>query len=148
MVSWFGGALLFTTVVTPTLQKLEPSSRIDFIKKVLPRFLKFIGASSGGAVLAGIALYVYVNGFVVSLAPDSSGLIFIQVGAILGLIAFLIAMVVVIPTGRKLVASLSDAKPPPPERVARLQARLRMGASAAAGILLVTLILMVAGTIL
>ena len=148
---WAGAATLFSSIVAPALQKISPSSRAEFVIEILPRYTRFIVGTATGAIVVGVILYGYIIRVATSYAPSSSGLPFIEAGAVSGLIAYAIAVGVVYPTANKLVSKLkmmpkpAKAGDPSVLEVARLQNRLRAGAGSAAGILALTLVLMVVG---
>lgn len=147
VVGWMGGAILFVSVITPTLQKMSPPARADLMLNLIPRYMRFVGGTSIVTVLAGALLYGYSVPANLPVAPTEAGLPYIQAGAILGLIVVIIAFGVTIPTSRKLVSLLKQG-PPDDKRVAEiggLQKRLGMAARAGAGLLGITLILMVIG---
>src|SRR5690348_8938106 len=108
IIAWMGGATLFVSVLTPALRKMSPASRSEFILSTLPQYMRFIGGSSIAAAVAGLALYAYITQVSASLAPSSSGIIYIQLGAVVTIIVLLIAFAVLIPTSRKLVGLLKQ----------------------------------------
>jgi len=156
IVAWMGGATLFVSVLTPSLRRMSPASRGEFLQSVLPSYMRFIGGSSIAAAVAGLALYAYITQVATSLAPTSSGLIYIQVGAVVTLIVLLIAFGVLIPTSRKLVGLLkvSQTQAAPggdaatSTQVASLQKRLGMAARLGVFLLALTFILMIVGAII
>jgi uncharacterized membrane protein len=153
IVAWMGGATLFVSVVAPSLRKMSPASRGEFVLSVLPNYMKFIGGASAAAAIAGLALYAYVTQVVTSLGPSSSGLIYIQIGAVVTLIILLIAFGILIPTSRKLVALMKQSqKQAGPggdatitSQIASLQKRLGMSATLGVVLLTLTFILMIVG---
>ncbi|OLD56027.1 hypothetical protein AUI46_02365 [archaeon 13_1_40CM_2_52_13] len=153
IVAWMGGATLFVSVLSPALRRMSPASRGEFVLSVLPSYMRFIGGSSIAAAVAGLALYAYITQVATSLAPSSSGLIYVQVGAVVTLIVLLIAFGVLIPTSRKLVGLLKQSqKQSVPggdatigAQVGNLQKRLGMAARLGVFLLAVTFILMIVG---
>ncbi len=153
IVAWMGGAILFVSVVSPSLRKLSPTSRSEFLLSALPPYMRFIGGSSILSVVAGLALYTYIIQVATSLAPSTSGSIYIQAGAVVTLVVLLIAFGVIIPTGRKLVRLLNQTpKPATPDadasktaQMASLQKRLAMGARLGVFLLTLTFIMMIVG---
>ena len=153
IVAWMGGATLFVSVLSPALRRMSPASRGEFVLSVLPSYMRFIGGSSIAAAVAGLALYGYITQVATSFAPSSSGLIYIQIGAVVTLIVLLIAFGVLIPTSRKLVGLLKmSQKQATPggdaatsAQVASLQKRLGMAARLGVFLLALTLILMIVG---
>src|SRR5438445_12471124 len=59
IVAWMGGAALFVSVIIPSLSKMSPASRVEFIMSALPGYLRFITGSSILAIIAGLILYGY-----------------------------------------------------------------------------------------
>src|SRR5260370_35625906 len=110
IVAWMGGATLFVSVLTPALRRMSPAARGEFVLSVIPSYMRFIGGSSIAAAVAGLALYAYINQSATSLAPSSSGLIYVQICAVVTLIVLLIAFGVLIPTSRKLVGLLKQSQ--------------------------------------
>jgi len=153
IVAWMGGATLFVSVLSPALRRMSPASRGEFVLSVLPSYMRSIGGSSIAAAVAGLALYAYITQVATSLAPSSSGLIYVQVGAVVTLIVLLIAFGVLIPTSRKLVGLLKQSqKQSVPggdatigAQVGNLQKRLGMAARLGVFLLAVTFILMIVG---
>src|SRR5207244_8170978 len=101
---------LFVSVLAPSLRRMSPASRGEFTVSVLPSYMRFIGGSSIAAAVAGLALYAYITQVATSLAPSNSGLIYIQLGAVVTLIVLLIAFGVLIPTSRKLVGLMKQSR--------------------------------------
>ena len=153
IVAWMGGATLFVSVLTPALRRMSPAARGEVVLSVIPSYMRFIGGSSIAAAVAGLALYAYITQVTTSLAPSSSGLIYVQVGAVVTLIVLLIAFGVLIPTSRKLVGLLKQSqKQAAPggdsamsAQVAGLQKRLGMAARLGVFLLALTFILMIVG---
>src|SRR5437667_9440441 len=102
IIAWMGGATLFVSVLAPSLRRMSPASRGEFTVSVLPSYMRFIGGSSIVAAVAGLALYAYITQVATSFAPSSSGLIYIQIGAIVTLIVILIGFGFLIPINRRL----------------------------------------------
>jgi uncharacterized membrane protein len=153
IIAWMGGATLFVSVLTPALRRMSPASRGEFILSALPSYMRFIGGSSIAAAVAGLAVYAYITQAATSLAPTSSGLMYIQIGAVVTLIVLLITFGVLIPTSRKLVALLKQSqKQAGPSgddttsaQVASLQKRLGIAARLGVFLLALTFILMIVG---
>jgi uncharacterized membrane protein len=152
IIAWMGGATLFVSVLSPSLRKMSPQSRGDFVVSVLPSYMRFIGGSSAAAAIAGLALYAYITQVATSFAPSGSGAIYIQAGAVVTLIVLVIAFGVLIPTTRKLVALVKQSQTQgatggdaSAAQVAGLQKRLGMAARLGVFLLAVTFILMIVG---
>lgn len=151
IVAWMGGATLFVSVLTPAIRRMSPAARGEFMVSVIPSYMRFIGGSSIAAAVAGLALYAYITQVATSLAPSSSGLIYVQIGAVVTLIVLLIAFGVLIPTSRKLVELIKSQKQAASggdavsAQVAGLQKRLGMAARIGVMLLALTFILMIVG---
>jgi uncharacterized membrane protein len=147
IVGWMGGAVLFVSVLSPSLRRMTPPSRTEFIRSTIPAYTRFVGATTIIAVLSGLLLYVYSTQIAPALGPSSSGLPYVQGGAIVALVVVIIAFAVTIPSSRKLVSFVKQG--PPNDQTAAevggLQKRLGIAAQAGAGLLGLTLILMIIG---
>jgi len=137
-------------IIAPSLAKIAPTSRADFVIATFPRYIRFILITATGSVLFGVLLFGYIAGSP-SLAPSTSSLPLIYAGAVLGLLAYIIAIGVVYPTANKLVKTMKQMSNSPggggqsESNISQLQKRMRIGASSATGILALTLILMIVG---
>jgi uncharacterized membrane protein len=149
IVAWMGGGVLFVSVVTPSLRDMSPSSRSEFIRSTIPRYFRFITGSSITAIIAGLLLYGYIAQAGPPLALTVSGAIYVQTGAVLGLIALIFVLGFAMPAGRKLVSLMSQTAKASSEnmegQIASLQRRLAMGARLGVVLLAITLVLMVLG---
>jgi uncharacterized membrane protein len=154
IVAWMGGAALFVSVIIPSLSKMSPPSRAEFILSALPRYLRFITGSSILAIIAGLILYGYTTQTATSLAPSASGLIYIQAGAILGLVVLIIALGILVPAGRKFISLTKQAPKPLAEpstqnpmaaQMAGLQKRMGIAGRLGVALLGIALILMIIG---
>jgi uncharacterized membrane protein len=155
IVAWMGGAALFVSVIIPSLSKMSPSSKAEFIQSALPRYLRFITGTSVLAIIAGLVLYVYVTTQTgASFALATPGLYYIQAGAVIGLVVLIIALGVLVPAGRKFVAltkqALSSETQPPGQgsiatQVAGLQKRMGVAGRLGVALLGIALVLMIIG---
>lgn len=155
IVAWMGGAALFVSVIIPSLSKMSPTSRAEFIQSALPRYLRFITGSSLLAIIAGLILYGYVTTQTSSsFALTGPGLMYIQAGAVLGLVVLIIALGILVPAGRKFVSLTKQAPKPPTSpsaqdpmatQLASLQKRMGMAGRLGVALLAIALILMVIG---
>ena len=145
IVSWMGGALLFVSVITPSLRSMSPISRGEFITTTMPRYFQFIQGSSITAVLAGLALYGYM--IYSDQAPTGNSQISFSVGALIGLIAFGILFTVGVPAGRKMISLMKQMGKGPSEdltgQVAAQQRKIAMASRLGVALLGITLVLMV-----
>src|SRR5712691_10864524 len=155
IVAWMGGAALFVSVIIPSLAKMSPASRAEFIQSALPRYLRFITGSSILAIVAGLILYGYVTTQTTSsFALTGPGLVYIQAGAGLGLAVLIIALGVLVPAGRKFISLTKQAPKPAAEpsaqnpmatQMAGLQKRMGIAGRVGVALLGITLILMIIG---
>jgi uncharacterized membrane protein len=152
IVAWMGGAALFVSVIIPSLSKMSPASRAEFILSALPRYLRFITGSSILAIIAGLILYGYY--FATSSTSSFSGLIYIQAGAALGLVVLIIALGILVPSGRKLISLVKQGPKPQAEaaaqdptltQIAKLQRRMGLAGRLGVTLLGIALILMIIG---
>lgn len=145
---WFGLASILSSIVIPSLGKISQSSKMEFLIAALPRFARFIVITSTGSVLAGILLFGYETRIATAFAPSPTGTLYIEAGAGLGFIAYILAIAVAYPTANRLTKALKQAvekQDGASSDIPRLQVRMRMTAGAIAGLLGLTLILMVIG---
>jgi hypothetical protein len=150
-----GGAALFVSVIIPSLSKMSPPSRAEFIQSALPRYLRFITGSSILAIIAGVILYGYVTYQTgTSFTLTTPGLYYIQAGAVIGLVVLIIALGILVPAGRKFIA-LTKQSPRPgtqpstqdstPIQSAALQKRMGIAGRLGVTLLGIALVLMIIG---
>ncbi len=147
IVVWMGATILFISVLGPSMRRLNPASRLDLFKAMGPAYQRNITSSSTIAIAAGLILYAYITRVQSSLAPSSSGMLWILAGIILGLAAYIIGMVLGVRSNRRLLklSSQSPAGAEPPSQVQLLQRRLLMGGLISAILLVLALLSMVVG---
>jgi len=155
IVAWMGGAALFVSVIIPSLSKMSAASRAEFIQSALPRYLRFITGSSILAIVAGLILYGYVTTQTTSsFALTGPGLVYIQAGAVLGLVVLIIALGILVPAGRKFISLTKQAPKPQvdasvqsllPTQMAGLQKRMGIAGRLGVALLGIALILMIIG---
>src|SRR5262245_54564778 len=102
VISWMGGAVLFVSVITPSVGSMSPGARGEFVVAILPRFFRFIQGSSTLAILAGLSLYGYM--IYASRPPTDSAQASLSAGALIALVALIIFYSVGRPAGKKMVA--------------------------------------------
>ncbi len=149
VVAWLGGAVLFVSVVSPSLRNMSPGARSEFITSALPRYFRFVTGSSLAAVVAGLLLYVFMTSPAYSRPPSDPSLLSIQIGAVLAIVALIVLFGWAMPAGRKLVTLTKEMAKTPDEKmggqIASLQKRIVMGGRLGVTLLTLTLILMVVG---
>ena len=147
IVSWMGGAILFVSVITPSLSSMSPAARGEFVISILPRFFRFIQGSSTLAVLAGLSLYGYM--IIANRPPTTSAQASLSAGALIALVALVIFYSIGRPAGKKMVSLVKQmAQGPSGDLVAQLAVQQRKAAMASrigVALLGITLILMIVG---
>ena len=155
IVLWMGASVLMVSILGPGMMKLSPSTRSEFMKIIGPRFVNYVIRNATVAIVAGLILYAYIMGFIVpvsaSLAPSSSGLPWISIGILFGLIAYVIGLAFVARLNRKAFKLMDTAAAPPagasgpsPELQA-LQRKIAMTSGITALFLVLALLSMVVG---
>jgi len=139
-MGWLGAAVLFVSVIGPGLRSLSPTARLEFLSKVGPRGTRFFIGTSTSTIVFGLALLFSFPG-----AFNTT----ITAGLTLGLIAYLDAILVSIPSFRKadhlakeMLASGQAGGPPSPE-LAKALKRGGIGVTTVVVLLVITLIFMV-----
>ena len=146
VVSWMGGAILFVNIIMPSLSKMSPASRSEFIQSALPRYLGFASVSAIVAIVAGLSLYAYMAQVLGLLQSNDPGSLYIQIGALIGLIVLIIALGVMVPSGRKFLALTKQAPDPQTQpKIASLQKRMATAGRLGVALLGIALILMLLG---
>jgi hypothetical protein len=141
-----GALIFFLSVVGPGVRTFSPGASLEFLTKVGPRQLRYFGGVATSTIIFGLALVFAAFGTDVSNWPG-----YIEVGMTLGLIAYLIAVLVTIPTFRKAdkVAHAIMANPQGanPAELAGLLKRANMAAMTIGVILFLTLVFMVSSAV-
>ncbi len=146
-MGWLGGVLFFLSAIGPGVRSFTPPASLEFLTKVGPKQLRFFAGAATGTIIFGLGLLFSTFGTDFSTWP-----IYIEVGFTLGLIAYLIAVLVTIPTFREVdkIAHQMMANPqagPPPPEFPKLLKRANIAAVAVALILILTLIFMVSSAV-
>ena len=116
-MGWLGAAALFVSVIAPGLRTVSPQASLEFLAKVAPKATRFFIGVSTATIIFGLAL-LFSSG-----VNDWS----VYVGAAIGLIAYLDAMLVTVPAFNKadrLAANMlasPQTGPPPPEFTSSLR---------------------------
>jgi hypothetical protein len=110
-MGWLGGAMLFLSAVGPGARTFTPPASLEFLTKVGLKLLRFFAGVSTATIAFGLALLFATFGADYAVWPW-----YIEVGLTMGLIAYLMALLVTIPTFRKLdkMAQEVMSKPPGP----------------------------------
>jgi putative copper export protein len=126
-VFWVGAVLLLIGFIAPTARELGPPAA-PFVAHLAgkKRITEVILTAAGLTVLAGLLMYWRVSG---GLDPDWLGTahgLTLTIGAICGIVAFVIGLTVVRPTNNATLALgreiAEGGGPPTPEQAARMQA--------------------------
>jgi len=155
VVLWMGASVLMVSILGPGMSKLSPATRSEFMKIIGPRFVNYVLRNATLAIVAGLILYAYIMGFIVSvpssLAPTTSGMPWIAIGILFGVIAYIIGLAFVVRLNRKVFKLMENAPAPtagagsPPSEIPALQKRIAMTSGITALFLLLALLSMVVG---
>lgn len=146
-MGWLGGVIFFISAVGPGVRTFSPLASLEFLTKVGPKQTRFFAGTATSTIIFGLALLFAAFGTDYTAWPR-----YIEVGFTMGLIAYLIAVLVTIPTFRKIdkiahqIMGNPQQGPPPPE-FAKLLKRANMAAMAVAIILLLALVFMVSSAV-
>ncbi len=147
IVSWMGAALLFVSVISPSLRTMSPAARGEFVTATLPRYFRFIQGTSLTAVIAGLVLYGYIISS--GRALSDSAQISLQAGAVVALIALIVLYGLGLPAGKKMIALVKQIGKTPSEdlsgHMALQQRKAVMASRIGAALLGITLVLMILG---
>ncbi|HEY6282604.1 MAG TPA: hypothetical protein VIW22_01625 [Nitrososphaerales archaeon] len=142
-IGWLGAVVFFLSVIGPSVRKFTPAASLEFLTKVGPRQIRYFAGVATSTIVFGLALLFAAFGTDYSAWPR-----YIEAGFSLGLLAYLIALVVVIPSFLRVekiahqIMSNPQAGPPPPE-LARYLKRGNQAVVSVALILLLALLFMV-----
>ncbi len=146
VVLWMGASILYVSVLGPSIATLAPSTRADLMKAIGKRYEGYILRNATIAIAAGLILYGYITQVATTLAPSNSGMPWILIGILSGIVAYIIGIAVVMRSNRKLMNMMNQAgSGPPPAEMGMVQKRLMMGAGLQALFLFVALLCMVVG---
>ena len=149
ILGWMGVSFVFGSVLRTSMSGMTPERRSQFSLNVVPRYSRYILATSVASVIFGVLLYGYSVMPGSTVAPSSSGLVLIQAGAGLGVIAFILVLAIIWPSNKKLVKLSKDAKSGVPMGdLEPVQRRVRMVVGIVSGLLVIVLILMIAGAVI
>ncbi len=142
-VGWMGAVVFFISAIGPGVRTFTPAASLEFLTKVGPRQLRYLIGTATATIVFGLALLFEYYGS--SGWPTS-----IEVGFVLGFIAYLVAIGVTVPSFRNAdkVAHkiMSNQGSPSPELGAQLASHVKRGNIAAVSVgilLLLTLVFMV-----
>ena len=97
-IGWLGAAMVFGIIIGPSLAKLSPQARGEFMVKVMPRYLRYFEVFSAMTIIFGvITAAVLLNGDFSSISFSTPFGLYITIGAILALIVFAVSFSVILP---------------------------------------------------
>lgn len=136
-MGWLGGAILFTSALTPGVRRLSPAASVEFFAVVVPRLTRYFLIVVFSTVIFGPLLFLTI--------PDESQ--YIYGGIATGFTAFLIVLSEV-PSFNRLVGMAQEMlksghSGPPPDEYVRLLRRVRITTLATVILLVATLMFMV-----
>ena len=147
--SWFGATLLFALVVGPTIGDLSQATSNEVVVKMLPKYLKFTVTLTLLAPVLGLVTALYASDWSFNIfSPSSNFGIYMTAGASLSLLAWLVVLGVVYPTGSKIVSITRGIKEgqAQPMTLPKLAMRLKISSGVGLALLIGILICMVAAT--
>jgi len=151
VILWMGASILYVSVLGPSIGKLAPTSRADLMKTIGSAYERYIVSNATIAIVAGLILYGYMTQVAKTLPNNSPEVPWLAAGIIFGLIAYIIGIVVVMRSNRKLMRMMSQTPTPSPDSGApsaemkMVQRRLAIGAGLQALFLFLALLSMVVG---
>ncbi len=142
-IGWMGAVVFFLSVLGPSVRKFTPAASLEFLTKVGPRQVRYFAGTATSTIVFGLALLFTAFGTDYTTWPR-----YIEAGFSLGLLAYLIAIFVAIPSfrGADKIAHQVMGNPqpgPPPPELARYLKRGNQAAISVAVILLLALVFMV-----
>ena len=143
--AWFGAATFLTLYLMPAVRQLGPQGAPVLVALAQRRFHVFMAGSAMLTVLSGAFMYwLITGGFQPAAMGSRDGMIY-GLGGLAGLLAAILGGAVVGRASKELAALAAAGDAPDPMRVARLQARVRIGSRVALALLLVALLVMTLG---
>ncbi len=148
-IGWMGTAMFVVMVMTPTMLKLSPPSRLELIMGLFPRLIRYVTVFATLTIVFGALLaFATVGGSMAAFALSNPWGFRISIGAGLTLLAFVVAVGVVVPTLRKIMymaeGMKQNPKDKPPAEMASLQKKLKLSSMTVLALLTVILVFMVA----
>lgn len=145
-MGWLGGVMFFLSAVGPGIRSFSPSASLEFLTKVGPKQVRFFAGVSTAAIVFGLALLFAAFGMDYTAWPW-----YIEAGLGMGFVAYLLTVLVTVPTLRKIDRIARDimGKPPgpPPPEFPRLLKRANMATMLTAAVLLLALVFMVSTSV-
>jgi hypothetical protein len=151
-IGWLGAAMTFGMVIGPSLRRLSPQARTEFVVKVLSKFLRHIEIFTLITLIFGpLTIVAILNGNLSAFSLSTDFGLYITIGALLTLVVVAISVAVIIPAAHKMIrlseAIIKTPGPPPPELMAASK-RLTASSTVDLILMLVVTIFMVAAATL
>jgi len=145
-MGWLGGVAFFLSAVGPGVRAFTQPALLEYLTKVGPKQIGFFAGTATGTIVFGLALLFAAFGTDYSSWPN-----YIETGFGFGLIAYLVAMAVTLPTvsrvSRIAHQAMSGPPGPPPPELPKLLRRANMATMAVALLLLLALVFMVSSAV-
>jgi uncharacterized membrane protein len=143
--AWFGASAFMTLFLMPVVRQLGPQGGPVMAGLMQRRFHVFMAASAMLTVLSGAWMYWTLTAGLQPQAVGSHAGVVFGLGGLAGLLAAVIGGAVVGRSSKQLAALAAAGGPPDAAKLARLQARMRLGSRMALVLLLVALLAMTFG---
>ncbi|MCL4355547.1 MAG: hypothetical protein JRM79_05010 [Nitrososphaerota archaeon] len=146
-IGYLGSALTFGLVIGPRLPKLSPTTSNEFFAKVGPAFVRFTEIFSWMTIIFGLVfLYAITGGNLSLVFPSSSWGLSMSAGMVSALAAFLIGIVWVTRSAKRLVKhaqALLLAPGQPPQEMLKLARTLKISSTIGLLLLIAAVVFMV-----
>jgi len=148
-VGWLGAAMVFGMLIGPTIGTLTPGARAEVVLKLFPKYVRYAKAFGLITVIFGLALVLDIgNGDMSVFSPSTSFGLYITTGAVLALVAVVMAFAVISPSANRVCRlteeMVKNSSPPSPE-LSKAATRLRVSSLVGLAVLVLVLVFMVAG---
>ncbi|MBI4257464.1 MAG: hypothetical protein HY619_00775 [Thaumarchaeota archaeon] len=148
-IGWMGTSMFLVMVMSPILPTLSAQTRGELILKLFPRMIRFAITFATLTVVLGVILaFSKVGGNLSLLSPNNFWGLNVTIGATTALLAYIIALAIVLPSMRRVTGLVQQMQQTPqqgpPAQMATLQKRMKIGSATALALLSLSLIFMVA----
>jgi len=149
--TWFGAVMLFAMVVGPTIGDFTPATSGEVVVKLLPKYLRFILICTVLTPILGLITALDSSNWSFSVFSTSTSYgTDLTAGAALSLLAWVVALGVVYPTGRRIVVITKEMvknQSPQPPILPKLAMRLKISSGVGLALLVGILICMVGASL-
>ena len=148
VIAWLGATMYSNMLLLPIMGKLTQPTRAELSRVVVPRGFRYGIIMGSVALAAGVLLYGYINYATTGNATSSSGLPFIQTGALLGLLGLLIVSIVTNDIFKKMrnASAQTSNVAASPSSMTGLQNRLKIVGLTGMTLLVIVVALMIIGS--